>query len=147
MATQKKVTRSRGSKKPAAPAAVLREQKAKIAEAMKVAPPHLPGMRHPASDAAEAIGRATKTIGALTVPMTLAEVCDLVGTDVSPEDFASTALESIGDQIYTLATLTENDASNESWRLFRNLSERAKLAGRVTAWLEAEPTELPEVKP
>jgi hypothetical protein len=142
MATKKTVTRS--SATPKAPAQVLREQTAKIQEINASAPPPPPMSteRHPASDAAEAVGEARAAIRDLAVPVTLGEVCALIGTDVDPADFASTAFESIGDQISTLATLVETDASHDSWRLFRNLSERAKLAGRVAAWLAAEPSEV-----
>lgn len=131
------------------PAQVLREQKAKIeaVDASAPPPPPLSTVQHPASDAAEAVGEARAAIQDMTVPVTLGEVCALIGTDVDPTDFASTAFASIGDQIHTLATLVETDASHDSWRLFRNLSERAKLAGRVAAWLTAETTELAEVQP
>lgn len=149
MAT-KKVTRSKTQGKQAtkAPAEIVREQRARIKEALKVPPPPLP--EHAASEgseAGEAFAAATRSLAEMSVPMTLGEICDIIGVDVQPESFATSALSAIADQINSTAVLVETDRSNDSWRLFKNLSQRAELASRVAEWLAAEATEQAEVQP
>lgn len=162
MATKKNVAQSEKSKTqpPAstkrstkAPAQVLREQKAVIEEALnsEPPPPPMPAGRHPASDAAEAMGKARDTIGGMQVPMTLSEICSMIGVNCSPERFAVTALESFAGQVDALSTLCEKEeiAPFQAFLLMRNVSQRIELASRVTAWLESEqPSDtLPEVQP
>lgn len=107
-----------------------------------------------AEEATAAINGATvvpqpKAIGGLVVSMTLDQLCVLLGQNIEPERFASEALDSIADQIDTLAALTEDapDFTQEAWRLFKNLSERAKYAGKVVSWLGSDKRAgLPEVQ-
>jgi hypothetical protein len=149
MATSKKVSRSKSQGK--APAAVLREQTAKIAKASKVSPPRMSTERHPATDAAEAAGKAVREIGDLQVPLTLREVCEIIGVDCKPERFAVTAFETLGGQLAVVTELTESTAlvGYDAYRLTENVRHRLLLAGRVTAWLESETRvrRLPEVQP
>jgi hypothetical protein len=72
------------------------------------------------------------------IPLTLGEACELIGRDLDPENFASSALESIADQIEITSVLVETDSSGESWRLFANLAERAKFASRIAKLLQAD---------
>jgi hypothetical protein len=135
------------------PAAVLREQKAKIDEihANSPPPPRMSTERHPASDAAEAAAKVLKEIGATPVPMTLDEICDVIGEDCHASNFASSALETLAGQVDALANVAEKEEVDpfEAFRLMRNVCERMRLASRVTAWLESETplTSLPGVSP
>lgn len=86
---------------------------------------------------------------ALQVPMTFGQLCVLLGHDIEPERFASTALDSLAEQTETLADLVEcaPDFSGDAWRLFKNMAERAKYASKVVSWLGSDkPAELPEVQ-
>src|SRR5689334_4472801 len=141
MAT-KKVTRSKSK----TPAEVLRDAKARAAAAVKM----------PASTNAEARvavaahAAAGRDVNELRIPMTFGQLCKLLGQNIEPETFASTVLDSLGDQLETTAAIVDNapDFSCDSWRLFKNIAERAKYAGQVVRWLESEkPAELPEVQP
>ncbi len=136
-----------GKKKPASPAQVLREQKAVIEAASKVEPPRLSGVRHPASDAAEALGKARQRIGALQVPMTLATVCEIIGTDCSADNFASTSLSTLASQLDAVSGFAEKDTggSYDCYTVVQNIVARMNLASEIVTWLESETTELPEV--
>jgi len=154
MATKSKVARSKTQGKEAkAPAAVLREQKARIEEihANSPPPPSMPTSRHPASDAAEAAEKARDVMGNLPVPMTLNEICALMGPDCKAEDFAASALKTLAGQLYAVAQFAESglggDGGYEQWQVIENIVERMKCAGEVVTWLESETTELPEVQP
>jgi hypothetical protein len=149
MATTK-VTRSKTQGKQAAkaPAEVLREQQARIEEALKAPLPGLPEQgASEASKAAADFAAARRALADMPVPMTLGEICEVIGQDVVPEEFGSSALRAIADQIKTTAVLTETDWSADAWRLFGNISARAELAGRVAGWLAKETTEPAEVQP
>jgi hypothetical protein len=147
MATKKNSTAAKS------PAQVLREQKAKIEEihANGAPPPRMPTERHPASDAAEAAGKARGAIGALAVPITLDDVCGIIGVDCKAESFAASALECLAGQLVAMQTIGEQDSVDpyNAYRVIENVVGRMRLASRVTAWLESETplTRLPEVSP
>lgn len=134
-----------------APAKVLRDAKARIDEANKVPIPKLPGQEHPATAAAREAGKARQEVGALVVPMTLAEICEVIGVNCQATDFASTALETLAGQVAAVQCIVERENVDpyEGYRLLANIAERMKLASRVTAWLEHESplVSLPEVAP
>ncbi len=141
MATTKKVARSKTQGKAAkAPAEVLREQRARIEEALKMPTPRLSDRRaNPLlTKAVEDHAAAHQAMRDIPVPMTLGEICEVIGSDVVPGEFGSSALRSIADQIKTTAVLVETEWSDDSWRLFENLSARAELAGRVAGWLGSQ---------
>ena len=144
MATKKTVSRSKsqGNAAAKAPAAIINEAQAAIAD--NLAKPHGPGV-------VEEFAAAKKRMADIPVPMTLGEICGVIGNDVHPELFASEALAAIADQVETTAVIIDAapDFSGDAWRLFKNIAERAKLASRVTAWLESEQplASLPEVMP
>lgn len=141
-------SKTQGKQAAKAPAEVLREQQALIEEALTAPLPGLPERgASEASKAAENFAAARRTLADMPVPITLGEICHVIGTDVDPERFATSALSAIADQINSTAVLVETDSSNDSWRLFKNLSQRAELASRVAAWLEAETTDPAEVQP
>ena len=134
-----------------APAEVLREAKAEIAEANKVPIPAMPTGRHPASDAAARAGKARQALGDLAVPMTLNEIAGIIGVNVRATDFASTALDDLATQLDGVSIVAEADTGGcyDSWCVVENIVARMKLASRVTAWLEHESAlaSLPEVSP
>lgn len=142
-----------GVKLDPGPAQQLRDAKAKLAEVYENAlpVPRLSTERHPASDAAEAAGRIRGEISGLLVPMTLAQVCGVIGTDCKPERFAVTALECLAGQLEAMRTIAERDEVSpyDAFRVIENLTERMRLASRVTAFLESEQplASLPEVQP
>lgn len=146
MATKKNVTKNATEGKPATPAQVLRKQKAAIEEACKVAPPSMPTGRHPASDAAEAMGKAKKTIADMSIPMTLGEICKVMGVNCEPDNFAASALGDLAAQLYAVSHLAEVDRDHsryEGWQVVENIVARMKLASEVVTWLESDTTELP----
>jgi len=145
MATKKTVSRSKTQGKPAAktPAEVLREQKAKIADALKE------GHRIPRpgpvdtvlDDAIERSAEARDSIGSIPIPMTLGKACLLIGGNVEPENFATTAFAAIARDIETLSDLAEHESEESGfygWLVLQQLAERARFAGEVAALLEAE---------
>lgn len=133
------------ARKPRSPSSTMRSAKERIAEASKVPLPDLPSGRHPASDAAEEAGRARRSVGELPVPMTLSEICALMGVGCEPENFAPTAFESLAGQLEAAATFAENEGSYDGWRVINNIAERMKCAGNVARWLETETTDAAEV--
>lgn len=146
MATKRKVARSKTQGKAAkAPAEVLREAKARIEEANKVPVPRLPGTEHPATEAARQAGKARGAIGAIPVPMTLNEICALMGPNCRAEDFASSAFETLAGQLYAVASLAESGGTYDGWQVVENIVERMKCAGQVVTWLESDATEMREV--
>jgi hypothetical protein len=94
---------------------------------------------------------AAERDGDVLVPVTIRDVCRMVGVDCEPENFAPTALMELSKQLDSLSDLANENSNGgyENWKLVQNLAARAALAGRVAAWLD-EPgpaTELPEVTP
>lgn len=147
-------TRSKTEGKAAkAPAEALREAKQTIEEIRASAPPppRPSTEEHPASVAAREVGKVREAIGDLVVPMTLAEVCEIIGVDCKPENFAVTAFETLGGQMEVVTELAESTeiGGYDAYRLTENIRQRMLLASRVTAWLESDETlsSLPEVQP
>ncbi len=134
-----------GKKAAKAPAEVLRNAKARIEEANKVPVPRLPGTEHPATEAARQAGKARGAIGAIPVPMTLNEICALMGPNCRAEDFASSAFETLAGQLYAVASLAESGGTYDGWQVVENIVARMKCAGQVVTWLESETSELPAV--
>lgn len=137
----------------AGPAQALRDAKAKIDEIHANAPPipRFSTHKHPAATAAEEVGKAKEKLAELIVPMTLGEVCEIIGVDCKPERFAVTAFETLGGQLEVVTELAESSEMGgyDAYRFTENLRRRMLLAGRVTAWLESEKplASLPEVQP
>ena len=151
--TTKKVTRSKTQGKVAkAPAKVLREQRAKLDEASRVpVPKPSTGPEHPATTAARDSGEARAVLGALVVPLTLGKLCRIIGPDVKPERFGSTALLSLAIQLEGIESIAEQDNTGmyDRWCCVENIVDRMRLAANVAEWLDSEthPSELREVEP
>lgn len=151
---QKKVARAQSrstteGKAAKAPAEVLRASKAKIAEALKTPIPRL-GLPNPAlTKSVDDHAQARRAIAEMPVTMTLGQVCTLLGRDIEPGTFASSALASFADQIETVAVIcdTAPEFSSDAWRLFQNLAQRAEYASKVVSWLESgKPAEMAEAQ-
>jgi hypothetical protein len=139
MAT-KKVTRSKGTKKPAAkaPAEVIREARQRASAALEM--PIETNDQVKASTAAHAAAR--KDVRDIQVPMTLGELCTVLGSNIGPEHFGASALASFADQLETIAVIVDSspDHSSDAWRLFQNLAERASFASKIVTWMaEVQP--------
>jgi hypothetical protein len=150
MATKKNVARTQPPAK-SSPASTLRSAKARIKEASKVKVPTMPVGEHPATAAAAEAGKARREVGDLSVPITLSEICSVVGVDCHPERFAVTALECLAGQLGAMVSVAERENVDpyDAYRVMDNIAERMRLASRVTAWLESEEAmdSLPVVQP
>lgn len=123
---------------PKAPAAMVREGKARLKAAL----------------GAEEHAQARAAMAELRVPMTLSDICEVIGRDCKPEKFSSTALETLAGQLdglTTIADANEGVGTYDQWRVVDNVVARMRLAANVAAWLETETaeaaTKLPEVQP
>jgi hypothetical protein len=132
-----------------APAEVLRDGKARAKAAIEA-----PVDTNARAKAAVAeLAAAQEDMATLAVPMTLADVCGIISVDCKPDNFAVTALESLAGQVSALQCIVEKEEVDayEGYRLLENLSERMRLAARVTSWLQSETREaaatLPGVAP
>jgi hypothetical protein len=122
----------------------VRQAKSKLEELYATAPlpPEMSKEQHPASQAAEEMGKVRQSIGEVAVPMTLSEVCDAIGYEVRAEAFAETALASIAQEIDVLSDIAEKSCGFDGWCAFQGLAKRARLAASVQRWLESETTEV-----
>jgi hypothetical protein len=143
MAKKTVANKTTGKQAAKTPAEVLREQKAKIADALKEG--HRiprPGAVDPVlDDAIKQSAEARDAIGSIVVPITLAKACLLIGGNVEPENFATTAFSAIARDIETLSDLAEHESEESGfygWLVLQQLAERARFAGEVAALLEAE---------
>lgn len=141
-------------KTPAAKAAaeMLRAGKAKGAAALKESKMPKPGPVDPILDAAvKKHAAAEKEMDSILVPMSLAEVCRIMGDTCHPSDFMVSSMETLADQLDAISQFAENNvnASYETWQVVDNIVERMRLASRVTAWLLVGDNETPaaEVAP
>lgn len=123
---------------PKAPANLVREGRARIN----------------AAPDAEEHAQARAAIADLRVPMTLSDICGVIGRDCKPESFSSTALETLAGQLdglTAIADANEGLGTYDQWRVVDNVVARMRLAANVAAWLETETpeaaTKLPEVHP
>lgn len=135
---------------PPSPAAVLKEAKAEAEAAMRM-PIATNGQ---ALASVERLARSNDALAKLSVPMTLSEVCEVIGRDCKPEKFSSTALETLAGQLdglTTIADANEGVGTYDQWRVVDNVVARMRLAANVAAWLESESPEaaakLPQVQP
>jgi len=132
-------SKSQGKPAPKTPAEVLREAKAQIDEihANSPPPPRMSTERHPASDAAEAAGKARDAIASLQVPMTLGEVAEIIGAGCDPSEFPVSSVECLADQLDAISQMAEMGAEGgfERWKVVDNIVNRMRLASRVTAWM------------
>lgn len=78
----------------------------------------------------ERFGAARARAHAIPIPLTLEEACLLVGQGVEAERFAVTALESLAEEMFSVA----GDCVDDSPVLMA-LAERTKLAARVARLL------------
>jgi hypothetical protein len=102
---------------------------------------------HPASVAAREAGELRKEIGALQVPMTLAEIAEIMGPNCNADDFPVSSIENLADQLDAVSDMAEVGAQGgyERWQVVDNIVSRMKLASRVTAWMLAT-EKAPEVQ-
>lgn len=131
MATKKKVaqgSKSQGETAPKAPADVIREAKAKIDANLKK--DHGPGV-------VEELAAANKEMGELAVPMTLNEICEIMGSDCRADEFPVSSIECLAGQLDAVSQMAEVGCQGgfERWCVVDNIVSRMKLASRVTAWM------------
>lgn len=121
------------------PASTLRSIRARVAAAKAVEEPRM------SAEVREEIA-ARPALGEVRIPMTLNDVCALMGRDCQPDEFAATAFECLADQLDAVAQFAENGPTGnngyEMWKVVNNIAERMRCAGEVATWLECETTPL-----
>lgn len=89
-------------------------------------------------------------LGNVTIPITLGKLCRVIGPDVKPERFGTTALMSLAVQLEGIESIAqmENTGLYDRWCCVENIVARMRLAANVSEWLEqGQPAEMPEVEP
>jgi hypothetical protein len=124
-----------------APAELMSEGQERIKQALK-------------SSSSGEYQQARDALANISVPMTLSEICEVIGRDCKPERFGVTALESLAGQLDGLTSIAytnEGTGTYDQWRVVDNVVARMRLAANVAAWLETETpeaaTKLPNVQP
>lgn len=130
----------------ATPQKRMKEAKAKLEELNATLPAPAVDPKQYIADCEE-MGTLRASIGEIPVPMTLNEICRLMGPECRAENFAASALDTLASQLYAVAGLAERDGSYDGWQVVENIVDRMKCAGEVVTWLESETTELPGVTP
>jgi hypothetical protein len=117
----------------AAPAAVLRNAKARMDAA--VAMPIATNAEAKAAVAAHAA--AERDIAQLQVPMTLNEICQIMGSDCRADEFPVSSIDSLADQLDAISQMADVgcEGGYERWLVVDNIVSRMRLASRVTAWM------------
>lgn len=72
-----------------------------------------------------------KQLAARPMTFSLGELCAVIGCEVKSEDFATTALEAISQEIESGADLAERCAGFAIWRHLSNIAKRAEFAAKL----------------
>jgi len=82
-----------------------------------------------------------KEAGDFPITLTLGELCDIIAYDITPSDFASSALIRLAEDFDVLSDIIEHRdlAGFESWKTMQGMRSRMEFAARVVSELKYRP--------